>query len=81
MSTAAELRRWVRQRRLAEAREKLEMRDHAPDPAQALARGLGLVAFAEAASGSVRAADKSVSPEDLLAYQRWARVRTALRVA
>ncbi|MDD9932453.1 MAG: hypothetical protein OXT09_02555 [Myxococcales bacterium] len=82
MSTsAADLRKWVRQRRLAEAREKAELRDHAPDPAQALSRGLGLVAFVEATSDAAKGADGGVSQEDLLAYERWARVRATLRAA
>jgi hypothetical protein len=75
----ADLRKWVQQRRLAEAREKYELRDNAPDPAQALARGLGLVEFAAAAKPAATPAGR-LTPEDLLAFQRWARVRTALRV-
>jgi hypothetical protein len=75
----ADLRKWVQQRRLAEAREKYELRDNAPDPGQALARGLGLVEFATAVT-PVAAAAGRLTPDDLLAYQRWARVRTALRV-
>jgi hypothetical protein len=74
----ADLRKWVQQRRLAEAREKYELRDNAPNPSQALARGLGLVAFAEAVTPVATTAGR-LAPEDLLAYQRWARVRTALR--
>jgi hypothetical protein len=86
MSTpAADIRKWVRQRSLAEAREKAEIRVNAPGPAQALARGLGLAAFAEAVAETT-GPRKTARPlagipaEDLLAYRRWARVRAALRV-
>jgi hypothetical protein len=80
MSTPpADLRKWVQQRRLAEAREKYELRDNAPDPAKALARGLGLIEFATAAT-PVAAPAGGLTPDDLLAYRRWARVRSALRV-
>ncbi|MCG8554082.1 MAG: hypothetical protein MJD61_02155 [Proteobacteria bacterium] len=68
----------MNQRRLAEAREKAELRGCAPVAEQALARGLGLIAFAAALRGFTRPAH-DVSPEDLRAYSRWARVRTALR--
>jgi hypothetical protein len=80
-TSAADLREWVRQRRLAEARGKAETLDRAPAPSQALSRGLALIAFAQAAVGCVTSAAAGVSPQDLLAYRRWARVRAALRVA
>ncbi len=79
-SRGADLREWVRQRRLAEAREQSELRDQAPQPERALARGLALIAFATRLRGdAVKTGD--VSPEDLLAYRRWAAVRSALRGA
>lgn len=79
-SPAADLKKWVQQRRLAEAREKSELRDHAPEPASALARGLALIGFATQLRHD-GATTNDLSPEDLLAYRRWAAVRTALRVA
>jgi len=80
-TSATELRKWVQQHRLAEAREKAEMRNRAPDPARALSRGLGLVAFARAASSAATISGRNVPPQDLRAYQRWARLRATLRVA
>jgi hypothetical protein len=69
MSTPpADLRKWVRQRRLAEARGKYELRDNAPDPAQALARGLGRAEFAAAVTPATPAG--RLTPDDLLAYRR-----------
>lgn len=77
-ATPADLRKWVRQRRQAETRELAEMRDRAPDPAAALARGLSLMAYAETFAGGE---SEPLSSEDLRAYQCWARLRNALRVA
>lgn len=72
------MKRWVAQRRLAEARELAELRDAAPEPAQALERGLALIAFVrELNASAVRSLEPST--EDLEAYRRWAAVRTALR--
>ena len=68
----------MEQRRRAEAREKVEMRDNAPHPARALARGLGLIAFAGAVPRPAETR-QDLSHEDLLADERWARLRTALR--
>ncbi len=70
----------MQQRRLAEAREKAEQRDAAPDPAQALMRGFALIAFARELNAKNPRSDE-LSQEDLDAYRRWAAVRTALRTA
>jgi hypothetical protein len=79
-SSAADLKKWLYQRRLAEAREKAELRDNAPEPVRALERGFALIAFAaQLQPRSREAAD--LPAEDLQAYRRWAAVRTALRVA
>lgn len=77
---AADLRKWLQQRRMAEAREHAERLNAAPDPVAALARGLALIAFAsEVNPRATRAA--TLSPEDAEAYRRWAAIRNALRAA
>lgn len=78
---AADFREWVRQRRLAEAREKSALRDNPPDPASALARGLALIDFAKQVGAAPPSRVMGVSDEDVIAYRRWAMVRNALRAA
>ena len=80
-SGAADRREWVRQRRLAEAREKAALRDNPPDPASAVERGLALIDFAKQMGSATSSTVPGVSDEDLIAYGRWAMVRNALRAA
>jgi hypothetical protein len=80
-SAAADIRKWVRQRRLAEAREKAALRDNPPDPASALTRGLALIDFAKQVGSAASSMVPGVSDEDVIAYGRWAMVRNALRAA
>jgi hypothetical protein len=80
-SDAADRREWVRQRRLAEAREKAALRDNPPDPASAVERGLALIDFAKQVGSATSSTVPGVSDEDLIAYGRWAMVRNALRAA
>jgi hypothetical protein len=82
-SNVGDLRKWLHQRRLAEAREKAVLRDNPPDPASALTRGLALIDFAAKVSLAAPSASTAagVSAEDLMAYRRWALIRNASRVA
>jgi hypothetical protein len=80
-SGAADFRKWLGQRRLAEVREKAERRDNPPDPASALKRGLALIDFAAQVRSAAPFTAAGVSPQDMMAYRRWALVRNALRVA
>ena len=77
---AADLKKWVQQRRSAEAREKAELRDNAPEPSRALVRGLALIEFATQLRVGTSAKSEP-SADALRGYARWAAVRTALRVA
>jgi len=76
-SSPEDLRRWVAQRNMAAAREKAALRDQAPDPTQAMARGLALFTFASQLQPSYTRTD-GVPAEDIVAYERWARLRSAL---
>jgi len=58
---------------------KTELLDNAPEPGQALARGLALIEFATQLRIGTSAKSEPTA-DDLLAYRRWAAVRTALRV-
>ena len=74
---AEDLRRWLEQRRAAARRELLEQRNNPPEPGRALRRGLALIAFAsKLRPPALTRPDPSIA--DRRAYQRWARLRSAL---
>ncbi|KAF0161401.1 MAG: hypothetical protein FD160_4184 [Caulobacteraceae bacterium] len=80
-----DLRRWVAQQRLAEARILQERATHVPEPSAALARGLGWIAFVRRFRPPAQArlqvtSDDIVADEDHVAYARWVRLRKALGI-
>jgi hypothetical protein len=74
-----ELRRWVRSRRAAEERELYEARATRREPGASLRAALSLIALARARHGWPLPADPHDEAQDLLAYQRWARLRRRAR--
>jgi hypothetical protein len=76
---AADIRRWVEQRRLAARREEDEERGNPPPPEEAFARGLRMIALAAQLHGWPLPEDDSTRQQDLEAYARWARLRVRLR--
>jgi hypothetical protein len=78
-SSPDELRRWVRSRRAAEERELSEARATVRPPGEALRAALSLVALARARHGWPLPADPHDEEEDMLAYDRWARLRRLAR--
>lgn len=76
---ALTLRQWLADRRAAEARERAELRDEHPSPAESFRRALQLIAFASRRYGWPLPGDPRSLREDELAYQRWERLRAAWR--
>jgi hypothetical protein len=78
-SSPDELRRWVHSRRAAEERELSEARTTVRPPDAALRAALSLIALARARHGWPLPADPRDEEEDMLAYDRWARLRRLAR--
>ncbi len=79
MASRDDLRRWVRSQRAAEERELSEARAAVRPPAAALRAALSLIALARARHGWPLPADPHDEEEDMIAYDRWARLRRLAR--
>jgi hypothetical protein len=77
---ALQLRRWVQDKRAAEARERLEARS-APPSGEAIAQALALVALYGRLHGWPAPEDEVTRREDAGLHERWRRLRIALRRA
>jgi len=73
-----DLRRWIGDRRAAEARERAEQRQAGPSPATAIAQALALIALAGRLQGWPPPDDPIGRHEDAEGYRRWDRLRAAL---
>ena len=75
---AISIRRWVKGRRAAEAREREEMHKDAPRAADAFRRALDLMALTRQVHHGVTSDDERTLAEEAEARRRWARLRHAL---
>ena len=75
------LRRWIEDQRAVEAREREECRTAAPSSREAISKALALVALYGRLHGWPAEADDVSRREDAEMYDRWHRLRIALRSA
>lgn len=72
---AEDLRRWVADQRAAEARIRAEQREQGPQPQEAIASALSLIAIAGSLHGWPMPEDAVSRREDEEMYERWHRLR------
>lgn len=75
---AADIRRWVQAHRAAQLRERDELRHHPPSAAEAIQRGLALVALFGRLHGWPAPEDDYTRREQAARIQAWDRLRAAL---
>jgi hypothetical protein len=78
---ASLVRRWVQGKQAVEARERAESRSEAASSRDAIAQALALVALYSRLHGWPAAEDEISRREDAQMYDRWHRLRIALRRA
>jgi hypothetical protein len=79
--SAADLRRWALTRRAAAREEALLAAAERPTPAEAMDRALELIDLAADLHGWPLPQDPTSEEEDLIAYNRWAKLRQRARPA
>ena len=75
--SAADARRWVADKRAAEARERAEAREHPPTAAWAIQSALALVALAGRFAEQPAREFPHEREDDLRAYECWSKLRAA----
>jgi hypothetical protein len=78
---ASRLRQWVEDQRAVSARERAEARSTRPSSADTVAQALALIALYGRLHGWPASEDLVTRREDAQMYDRWYRLRVALRCA